>query len=252
MWVFAGGMFRSGSTLQYQIVSDLIERAGMGERCEWMMPEDFAGLAERLGAAGDGVLPMRVFKTHVCKHPMRERLRDGRAMGVSVHRDLRDVIVSGAQKAGVEPSPDYTSEMVTGCLACADGWPDVPSLRAWSYERLTRDSAGVALEMAEHLGVACTPELACELGRRYGADEQRERIARAVAEGRMKQSVPGSENWHAEGDLLHANHLRDGRTGKWRDSLPAESLRIIEDLAGDWLIKHGYTLSGDLAAKEPI
>ena len=30
MWVFCGGMIRSGSTLQYQIAADLVERLGVG------------------------------------------------------------------------------------------------------------------------------------------------------------------------------------------------------------------------------
>ena len=251
MWVFAGGMFRSGSTLQYQLVSELIERAGAGERTEWLMPEEFGPLAERLGKAGDERRPMRVFKTHVCKHPMRERLRDGRALALRVHRDLRDVIVSGAQKAGIEPDAAYAREMTLGCLACENGWPDCPSVRSWSYARLTLDTAGVVSEMGEHLGVPCSPVVAEDLAASFGPMRQRARIERALAEGRMRQSVPGSDNWHADGDLLHANHLKDGRTGKWRDGgLPEEALRVVEDLAGDWLLARGYELSGASFSEE--
>lgn len=244
MWIFAGGMFRSGSTLQFQIVAELIERAGMGERVPWAMPEDFTKVAEQHPDSGDAPDTMLVFKTHVCKHAMRERLRDGRARAVRVHRDLRDVAVSGAQKAGIEPTPEYCREVAEGNLACANGWPDVDTVRSWSYERLTRETETVCLEMAAFLGVPCTPGLAAELARAFSPDEQRERIQRAVRSGAMVPAVPGDTRLHAERDLLHPDHLRDGATGKWRDHLPPESVELIESIAGEWLIANGYPLSG--------
>lgn len=237
MWVFAGGMYRSGSTLQYQLVSDMIERAGLGQRSEWMMPEEFAAIAEPEPPG------MRVFKTHVCKHPMRIRLRDGRAMGVGVHRDLRDAIVSGAQKEGVEPDAAHCAEMVRGMLACWDGWPECAAMRWWSYERLMNEPETVCVEMGEHLGVPCSPAIASEIAQAYSPPRQLERIEHAIQSGRMVPAVAGSARMHAAGDLLHPNHLHDGRSGKWRSVLSADARRAIEDIAGAWLTARGYALS---------
>lgn len=239
MWVFAGGMFRSGSTLQFQLVSEMIERAGLGRRMDWSMPDEFGTLADDVGETDE----LLVYKTHVCKHPMRERLRDGRARAVGAHRDLRDVLVSGAQKAGVEPTVAYCEEMTRGCLACAEGWPEVASYREWSYERITRDTASVCGEMAEHLGVPCSRSLAEELAASYSPDEQGKRIARAATSGGMVRAVEGYDTVHMERELLHPNHLQDGRTGKWRDILSDEAVRVVEAIAGEWLLARGYGLT---------
>lgn len=243
MWVFAGGMFRSGSTLQYQLVSEMIERAGRGDRLDWTVPEAFGPMADKIEATESVADQMLVFKTHLCKHPMRVRLLDERALAVGVHRDLRDVIVSGAQKMGVEPTADYSAKVAAGCVACANGWPRCDAYREWSYDRLTTDTAAVCLELAAYLGVPCTPELANELAEAYTPNRQTERIARAEREGLMKLSIEGSEARHMERHLLHPNHLRDGRTGKWREQLSEEAVRVIEDVAGEWLTERGYALA---------
>jgi len=243
MWVFACGRFRSGSTLQYQLVASMIERAGMGRRLAWHEPEEFGDLADEIERGG-GLREMLVFKTHVCKHPMRERLRDGRALGVSVHRDLRDVAVSAARKAGLDPTPEYCRTLMKGLLACERGWSGVPGVLEVSYDALVSRPVGCCLAMADHLGVACPRARAESLAEEFAPDRQQRRIDEAVRTGRLSGSTNGASA-HVEGELLHPGHLADGRAGAWRDTLPRESVRVIEEMAGEWLIKHGYALAGE-------
>lgn len=238
MWVFAGGMFRSGSTLQFQLASALVERAGVGRRFEWMMPDAFAEIAWE----HDGDPRLIIFKTHVCKHAMRERLRDGRAIALGAHRDLRDVAVSGAHKAGVEPTPEYCRELMEGCMACARGWEGSPGILEQSYALLTTDTPRACLEIADHLGVACSPEQARSLAAAFSVELQRDRIERAVREGRMAKPTPDSEMVHMQREYLHPNHLADGATGKWKGRLSPEAVEVIERIAGDWLVERGYGL----------
>lgn len=252
MWVFAGGMFRSGSTLQYQIVSDLIERRGLGERRGWIDPECFANLAEQTERQRAEPAPLSVIKTHVCKHGMRTRLRDGRALGVGVHRDLRDVVVSGAQKAGRRPCPEYARELIEGCLACWNGWPETPAMRWWPYERLVGDTTGVILEMSDHLGLRCDIREAREISDLYAPERQQRRIDEAITTGAIAEHRPGGRMTYIEHDLLHPDHLRDGRIGKWREQLPEETLRVIEQTAGPWLMSMGYPLAtGAIRSERP-
>jgi len=232
-------MFRSGSTLQFQLVSALIEREGLGRRLPWVMPEEFAQMAPEL----DGSRELLVFKTHVCKHPMRVRLRDGRALAVGVHRDLRDVAVSGAKKAGVEPTPEYCRELTEGCMACARGWEGSPGIMELSYTRLTEDTPAACLEMAAHLGIPCDAGRAEALASEFSVGRQRERIADAVRDGRMVKPAPNSKMRHMEGELLHPNHIEDGRTGKWREVLCPGAIGEIERIGAEWLVARGYELT---------
>ncbi len=239
MWIFASGMFRSGSTLQFQLISALIERAGLGHRMPWTMPEDFADFA----AEHDDKPELLVFKTHVCKHPMRERLRDGRALAIGAHRDLRDVAVSGATKAGVEPTPAYCKELMEGCMACARGWEGSPGILEQSYTLLTQDPKRACMQMAAHLEVPCEESLAESLALEFSMGQQRERIACAIQEGRMRKPTPDAKMLHMEDELLHPNHIDDGREGKWRGVLCEDAVGVIESIAGDWLLARGYELT---------
>lgn len=248
MWVFACGMFRSGSTLQFQLVSEMVEAAGLGRRMPWADPEDFGTLAAAHEKAhGDDAL--LVFKTHVCKHPMRERLAAGRALAVGTHRDLRDVAVSGARKAGVEPTADYCRDLAEGCMACAEGWhrDHVAAARILelAYDDLVRRPAACCLRMATHLHVPLTPEQADDLARRFAPDRQRARIDEAVREGAMQPPRPGGRLRHMPRELLHPDHIDDGATGKWRGVLDDDALRAIESVAGGWLLERGYVLATD-------
>jgi len=47
MWIFAAGMQRSGSTLQYQILCDLVECAGIVQRHGWCGQELHEKILER-------------------------------------------------------------------------------------------------------------------------------------------------------------------------------------------------------------
>ncbi|MEM9064134.1 MAG: sulfotransferase domain-containing protein [Planctomycetota bacterium] len=220
-------------------MSEIVERAGVGERQPWCMPEEFGAIAPELDSSPE----LFVFKTHVCKHPMRERLLDGRAIGVSVHRDIRDVVVSGAQKAGADPDESYCRDLVEGVLASLRGWPETEAILETSYERLTTETAACCLEIARHLGVPLAPSAATALAAEFSPARQAERIERALEEGTMRPAVPGGSISHMDRELLHPNHIADGRNGKWREALPDASLRVIEDLAGEWMLSKGYRLA---------
>ena len=243
MWVFCGGMFRSGSTLQYQLVSEITERAGRGVRVPWVMPEEFLALAESYERRAEFSARLHVFKTHVCKHAMRERLRDGNALAVRVHRDLRDIAVSGARKAGRDPTPEYCRELAEGCMACEDGWSERTGVRSWSYEALIGDTTAVCTQMAHHLDVRLDAGAAEALAAEFSPTRQQARIESALRDGGMVTAVEGYDTVHMDRELLHPNHIVDGRIGIWKESLPTASIRVIEAVAGDWLQRNGYELS---------
>jgi len=258
MWVLAGGRFRSGSTLQYQMVAAMVERSGTGRRVEWCMPEGFADLADRIEREQRDPSELLVFKTHVCKRAMRERLGDGRAVAVSVHRDLRDVAVSAARKSGVEPTPEYCASLMEQLMACERGWelvlgPETVRTEGFvgildiRYEDLVRDPAGACLEMASHIGIPCDRERAESIAQQFTPDRQRARIARAMREGRMVTAVAGYPTVHMERELLHPDHLADGGIGVWRRVLSDRSVEVIERIAGAWLVRMGYHPATPLA-----
>jgi len=69
-WVFSCGMFRSGSTLQYQLISGLVEKLAFGMRSKYLSESEFPQLlTEYKNTKGFTVL-----KAHFITDPMRKLL----------------------------------------------------------------------------------------------------------------------------------------------------------------------------------
>ena len=95
MLVVCCGMYRSGSTLHYQIAGALVEAAGVGARAGWDWASADVSLA-RPGAGRTGA--MGVIKVHE-PHPepgVEAGLDPDGVLYIYSHRDLRDVVVSYA------------------------------------------------------------------------------------------------------------------------------------------------------------
>jgi hypothetical protein len=235
MFIFCYGMMRSGSTLQFQLVSSLVERAGRGHRLAWHEPDAFPSLAE--AHANDDA--WRVFKAHWCSDAIRESFETAESVGFGIHRDLRDVMISHAEKYSKPLTPDHCRRFVTQCIDSFRGWSDLPRTMVVRYDDLMVDAKTVIEAMAAHLGLPCTGVAAGELADLHTPAAQRARISQASESGEMLDAWPGGPKM-VSGDLLHADHLADGRIGKWKQRLTPECLSAIDDVAGSWLAEHGY------------
>ncbi|NJL21300.1 MAG: hypothetical protein HC895_11515 [Leptolyngbyaceae cyanobacterium SM1_3_5] len=89
MWVFCCGMFRSASTLQFQITSQLVQESGTGIQVGWIDAKRFAEVRSSYPDAG-----YKVIKVHLCPAAIQAEFRAGNALGIYIHRDIRDAYAS--------------------------------------------------------------------------------------------------------------------------------------------------------------
>src|SRR6476646_8231399 len=94
MDVFCVGMYRSGSTWQYDVVSQLLEKHRGVRRLGFVTGEEFADLR------GQDADSWRVLKAHDAHPAFAEALAAGQALAVYSFRDLRDVAYSLLHKFG--------------------------------------------------------------------------------------------------------------------------------------------------------
>ena len=78
MWLFCCGMQRSGSTVQFQITTDLVETAGLGQRVNWVRPKNFPALQEKYNDRKEWL----VFKNHTLTPAMAAEFTRGNAKGI--------------------------------------------------------------------------------------------------------------------------------------------------------------------------
>lgn len=231
MWVFCGGMFRSGSTVQYQIASHLVEHWGRGRRITWHSPDEFE--AVRLTHSDEpGLL---VFKAHGLTAAMREELdrRGGRV--ITVHRDIRDVVVSALRKNDWSFRHIWKNGYLQRWTRRFEDWAALPNALVSRYESLVGDLEDEARRISGLLELPADEALVNSVASEYAIDRQQERLAHI----REKQSR-GMLTKFDPHSLLHFNHVASGEVGIFRRALAPAEIRAIEDVCGEWLDRWGY------------
>lgn len=237
MWIFCGGMPRSGSTLQFQLTAHLVERAGLGRRVEWVVADEFPRLRARHGA-DEG---WKVFKTHVCTDEMRAEFEASNARGVYVFRDVRDVVVSRMRKRDETFDHIWESGFLDRILTSFDRWTRIPGVLVSRYDAMVADVAGEVQRIAAHLGIAVDRDECEQVASEYTVPRQLERIRDAQARGALQRS--GDAYCYDPISNLHPGHIVSGRAGEWRAALAGEEIAMLEDRARRWLAANGYPLA---------
>jgi len=211
------GMYRSGSTLIYQIVANLIGYdKGLGLR--WTRQD-----LERIQKTGDtGIL-----KIHTPVPDMEQIVRDRRY--IYSYRDIRDVFASMSVKryrnSDGKLSPLLNVGRICGCIE-SDAYFRARSSLIVRYESEIESLNVLVERVASSLGI--------------------ESYDRSIAERLSLQNVKQFTDSLPDKDygrtLFCRHHVSDGKS-KFRQFLSNAYIRIIEHYAGDWLLQNGYELT---------
>ena len=247
MIIVCCGMPRSGSTLQFNIVWQVMESAGLGRRVDWRIGSAWERASEELAAMA------REQQSHVIKiHAVPEALKaiadeaPHRIRFAYVHRDIRDVVVSLQSKFGYS---------VTKAIRRIGSSVE---LEEW----LARRPPGHVLVQDYERLLTRLPEAVGEVARFFGAELSAPEIARIAAELDINKAyarsrarkVPfegirrrlnfllGRKTAFADDELmLHPGHVSEhrGQIGIWRERLTGNDLAAVESMF-EARIRHGF------------
>jgi hypothetical protein len=241
--VICAGMYRSGSTWQYNIASHLVEQNRRGSRRGFFRAEEFVakGLAE---TPIEPDSPLRVIKTHDRHDCFARLLRNRRAVAVYSYRDLRDVTYSLMPKLRLTFEDLLFRERVLDAAIDNDGfWRNQPHALCQEYGRITSSPDVCIAEIANHLGIKIGRDEAEFLAREYSLHANRRRADRLQAD-LIEQGIDLNDPRNAlindPHTLLHWNHVRTGRNGSWRQlATPFQKVQLAR-ICGRWLVARGY------------
>lgn len=238
MDVFCVGMYRSGSTWQYDVVSHLLEKHRGGRRLGFVTGEQFAALPEE-DAGG-----WRVLKAHDAHPAFADALAAGRARAVYSFRDLRDVAYSLLHKFGA-PFAEVIERQhrLHLCLDNDAFWTAQPHTLSQRYEDIMARPAAAVTRLAGHLGIALADGEAAAVAEEYSLRANLWRTVelanRLRGEGVDLEDPANAQRWDGQ-TLLHWNHIRAGRVGSWRVEATPRELAVLAGLCGAWLVARGY------------
>lgn len=235
MWVFCGGMFRSGSTVQYQVAAHVAEKSGRGRRLPFAAAGDLGAVASSVEEAADAKT-LFVCKSHAVSDAIRLQVGGGNGIVLTIHRDIRDVVVSAMSKNGWSFRRIWRSDKLRYWTSRFDQWAALPGALVSRYDDLTADLPGEVGRIATHIGCPVGGSDAAAIAAAYSIDRQRSRTA-AVRQQRQIDGVALKFDPHS---LLHHNHIASGASGLYREVLRPAEIRAIEDECGAWMARWGY------------
>lgn len=228
MWVVCCGMIRSGSTLQYQVASELVERNGMGRRMGY---RDFLDALPR-DEADD--TQFHVLKTHSLGDSFPS---PGEAESVLIgytFRDLRDVVASCMLAFDVDYERIQGERWLDFAVLQFDRIQKLNTSCSFRYEDFYNDIPRLVRQMASAMRMEVQAETVNAIAQDLAIPLQRKRS------GAAEQPVVGDEVAYDGIHLLHSRHINKVEPGCYREVLTAAQIRDIEKKYENWLCQQGY------------
>lgn len=251
MWVFCGGMFRSASTLQFQITARLVKDAGLGEQIGWIDAYRFTETQQRYA----NVSGLKVVKVHVCPEPIQAEFLRQNALGLYSFRDIRDVFAS-YMKQRQKPFPFLWQEgFLETCLENYKIWTGLPNLLVSTYQDLTENLPQEVQRIAQHLQLKISPADCEAIAADYSLESQQQRIEKFRNQLLQTPLDPNDHreivDYHDEATLLHMNHIDSAKSGRWQTDLSAAEVRLLEQTVQDWCTRNHYSPTLFLDSTDP-
>lgn len=232
-YVFAGGMQRSGSTLQYNIAAELVERLGIGRRTTW--DDDHESFFHRRSDE----TPCVVFKSHILSAPIAELLSGGHAVAVTSYRDIRDVAASFQAKTGHRRKLKEVVRQTGNVIDQFSCWESLPPERVLvsRYETMVNAIPDEVARIAAIIGLTIRSEDVDAVSRAVDSQQLKQRI-RNLSPADVERYGPFV---YDRKTLLHVDHLNGGEIGRYRSELTRPVIRKLTAVHRDWLESHGYS-----------
>lgn len=240
MWVFCCGMYRSASTLQFQITAHLVRSHQLGQQIGWIDANRFP----ELRSLHQNTAGLNVIKVHRCTEAIITEFNQNRAIGIYSFRDLRDVYASMMTQRMKSFEFLWQDGFLTECLDNYRCWTTQPNVLVSRYQAILEDLPAEVQRIAAHLGVAIDRQQAQQIAADFTLDIQQTRITqfrqRLLASPLEPNDHREIVDYHAEESLLHINHIGAVKPGQWQSDLSNDQVDLIERAIQAWCQENGY------------
>ncbi len=230
--VVTAGLHGSASTSLFNIARELLTDAVGIDNLVAAYGEDLSALSAPLGIERRHVL----LKSHAGS-PQWQWLvgLTGAPVLLSI-RDPRDCVLSLMQRFGMQPDQAIRAIVADCSLArvCADS-----GHTPFRYEDRFFDDETLAARLATRLGLRVDEELCRDIGRRYTTAGVRQ-IASSLSDLPPGRVVKTGQLHFDPVTQIHATHLGDGVTGKWRTRLSPQDGAALTRIFAPFLTHFGY------------
>ncbi|MEL6812394.1 MAG: FkbM family methyltransferase [Bacteroidota bacterium] len=235
MWIVCAGAKRSGSTLQYNILSRLVEETNLGMRIPHFKPDEFNTIRNTYGSK-EGY---KVIKAHVLTPSLQEVIDANETTVFHSYRDIRDVVVSYINKGWMGNENESISNCVSDYLAEYNSWIKLDTtIHSRKYEDFAFDLENEVMAYAEILQLDIDEEVA----QRIAGELNLELLKKSQTHIDSDKAEERFNNKFHKDTLLHTNHIKDGSANQFLKELNGNQISLIESIAYHYLVDKGYAL----------
>ncbi|MEX2256601.1 MAG: hypothetical protein WEC34_14260 [Acidimicrobiia bacterium] len=209
--ILACGGYRSGSTLQYNLLAEYAELAGLGSRLGFVNPHEAHAAVTSLRVSDRGVGVAKCHHVVAGYHDFRSRdeawaelTQSAEVLPIYSLRDWRDVAASMCRKFRLSLSDLFESALWRENLANLDRWLELGAV-VQRYEVLVNEPQLAISEVADAAGLPFTASIAIDAAVATRLDA----VYRA-----MRSTT--AEHWD-ERMLVHDDHIAAPAGGAWRE-----------------------------------
>lgn len=233
MWIVCAGARRSGSTLQYNIISRIIEVTNQGKRITHFRPEEFR-YVKGINKDYNGY---KVIKTHVLTDELMNEINNKNAIIFHTYRDIRDVVVSYINKGWVNKKSANIVKCVSNYLNEYTNWSAInENFYSRKYEDFAFDIGNEIKFILRILNLKLDKEKAETIIKELNIENLKENQDK-IAHEKMRMSY--GQTFHYD-TLIHTNHINNGTKNQFLKSLTKSQISLIESIAWRYLIEHQY------------
>ena len=241
MLVICNGMYRSGSTLQYNICRSLVEKLDIGKGEGFFEGNQlFNSQYQFLEWSKDPLF--HVIKIHDFYPKAVEMSLNGSVKICYIYRDIRDVAASLKNKDKVNARALITT--LDAAIETYHKIKHVPNVLIQKYENVVIDIAQAIKQLVVFLGLKASEDEIEWVSKECSVENAKKVMSSLVASARDTQPHTSLQYLYDSKTLLHHNHISNnsGARGVWRVDLEQEEINLITDRYKSWLIEVKYLL----------
>ena len=230
-FIFCGGMYRSGSTLQYNIASEIIERLKIGTR-EKYYPIHEEYFKNKLSE------DYKTFKSHILSREIEEQIKNNNAYVLLTYRDIRDVMASWQKKNNFIFTLEDGLKWASNTIRTFERWENISCKKKLisKYEIFNGNIKEEVARISELIGFDIENDIADKIEEIMQIDKLQKRLE-SLSNDQIE--IDNNLSWDKK-TLIHLDHFQGGIIGKYKNELDIELQKMIKKEFNSWLCAHGY------------
>lgn len=236
MWIICAGSKRSGSTLQYNLISKIVEISNSGIRVPFHKQEDHHLIYEKYSK----IKGFKVIKTHIITDEIKKLIETDQSIIFHCYRDIRDVVVSYINKGWITKNIEDISKLSQNYINEYNTLSEYSNNNFYSrkYEDFAFNIENELKYIQQKLGIT----LDAQVIQKIALELDKSNLLKFQKSIPEEEKVTEYNQIFNKTTLLHNNHINDGSMNQFLKLLNNEEIITIEKIAWLWLLNHNYSL----------